>query len=193
MERKPPKLLKLGDPLEGTILKSNGGRRFLVRCNAVPNGWKVELHTRRPELIKVGANASFWVAKIAPLQGEVLVHDGDYGRLPISEAMRPRYLAGLRAILGEAEATGEALAEARSMVAKVGKQQQADWLTVWRLLDEPAPGTLNRLLAAIDALRAARKESPESMPELHASLVEEFGLALRSAAAQLERSPNQEP
>src|SRR4051812_35749091 len=114
MQRKPTQPLKLGDVLNGTIVKPIGGRRFLVRCAGVPHGWKVELQTRRPELIHEGTNATFWVAKIAPLQGEVLVHDGEYGRLPVSDTMRARYIAALRCLLGEGEATADLLADARS-------------------------------------------------------------------------------
>lgn len=186
MERKPLRRLKLGDPLDGTILRSNGGRRFLVRCNAAPPGWTVELHTRAPEMYEEGANAAMWVAKISPLQREIMTYDGDHGRLPISEAMHGRYLEGLRALLGEVEPTGENLAEARSMVARIGSRQQADWLTVWRMLGEPGTGDQKALVQAIDAIRTARKEAPETMEEKRSALVERFGSVLRQAVVRLE-------
>ena len=187
MERNLPQLLKLGDVLNGIVIKSAGGRRFEIKCSGVPKGWKVELHARRPEQVRIGSNGSFWIAKIAPLQGEVLVHEGDYGRLPISEAMRPRYLAALKALLGETELTADLLADARAMIAQITKQQQADWLTVWKVLGEPAPGDQKMLIAAIDGLRTARKESPETLPALQAKLIARFGPLLRPAVRRLER------
>jgi hypothetical protein len=151
MDSNAPKRLNLGDTLNGTIVKSIGGRRFAVKCKGVPDGWKVELHTRRPELIRPGALATFWVAKVSPLQGSVLVHDGDFGRLPISDAMRARYLAALRALLSPGEVSGDDVSDARAMVIRIEKKDQADWLTVWKVLGEPSTGDVKILLASIVA------------------------------------------
>jgi len=186
MPPNPQRQLKLGDELDGTVLKSNGGRRFLLKSPGVPRGWKVELHTRRPEQIVEGGHVHVWVAKISPLQGEVLVQDGEFGRLPVSDAMRPRYVAGLKALLGEAEATAEALADVRTMFVQVTKRQSADWLTVWRILDEPTTGDAKTVLAAIDAVRTARKEAPDELPAQVQKVVEKYGSVLRKALRRLE-------
>lgn len=187
MERKPPQMLKLGDQLNGTIVKPVGGRRFLVKCGGVPSGWRVELHTLRPELINEGAPATFWVAKVAPLQGKVLVHDGDFGRLPISEAMRPRYLAALRTLLGQTELDGEVLADAGSMVSRIGKRQEADWLTVWRLLGEIPPGEAKILLGEVKSLRMAFKENASNLESLRAEMSEKYGRVFSKAIQRLEK------
>lgn len=186
MEKTPPRRLRLGDPLNCTVVKPLGGRRFLVRTSGAPDGWTVELHTRRPEGIEEGQQGTYWVAKVAPLQGEVLVHEGDFGRLPISDAMRPRYRAALRAILGEAEPDPAVLADGRSMVARVVKRQESDWLSVWRLFGEPSMGEMKELSAAINDLRAAVKESPDNTEAVRAKIVEEFGPMLQYALGQLE-------
>lgn len=185
MGSNPPQHLKLGDELDGTVLKAKGGRRFVIKCPAVPRQWNIELHTRRPELIREGDHVHVWVAKIVVHQAELLVHDGDYGRLPVSDAMRPRYIAGIRALLGEEEATADNLADARGMVVQIGKKQQADWLSVWRILGEPTNGDTKALLAAIDAIRDARKENPEALPGLQAAFAERFGEPYRAALARL--------
>jgi hypothetical protein len=187
MQRKPEKQLKLGDRLDGTVIKPLGGRRFLLKSNAAPQGWKVELHARKPELIEEGSHVNVWVAKIAPMQGELLVHDGDFGRLPVSAAMRPRYLEGLRAFLGDAEPTVDNLAEARGMLVRISKRQQADWVSVWRLLGEPNSGDVKLMLSYVDDLRTARKEDPDRVPSLIQELGEKFGDRLREAVLRLER------
>ena len=193
MERKPPPILKLGDPLNGTIVKPIGGRRFLVKCGGVPNGWRVELHTLRPELINEGSPATFWVAKVAPLQGKVLVHDGDFGRLPISEAMRPRYLSALRALLGQTELDGEVLADAGSMISRIGKRQEADWLTVWRLLGEIPPGEAKILLGEVKSLRMAFKDKAENLDRLQAEMSEKYGRVFVRAIQRLENESYKKP
>lgn len=186
MASKPAQHLKLGDELDGTVLKSKGGRRFVIKCPAVGRQWDIELHTRRPELIQEGDHVHVWVAKIVVNKAELLVHDGDYGRLPISDAMAPRYAAAIRAVLGEGEATADTLADARAMVVQIGKKQQADWLTVWRILGEPTTGDAKSLLNAIDAMREARKENPEALPDLQAMFAERFGEPYRAALARIE-------
>jgi hypothetical protein len=181
----PNRLIRLGDNLNGTVTKATGGARFLVRSNDAPKSWKIELHSRRPELVQIGMHTTFWVGRVSPVKGEILVYDDDHGRMPISDTMRPRYLAAIQTLLGEIEMTGDALGDARSMIARIGNQNQSDWLTVWKLLSEPGPGPIKSLLASIDAMRTARKESPESLPELLATFSELYGNEFREAARRL--------
>jgi len=188
MEPKPPPRLKLGDPIPGTIQKASGGRRFLVKTNAAPRGWKVELHARDPDMIDVGTQGTFWVAKVAPLQGEILVHEGEFGRLPVSEAMAPRYMTALKSLVGEAEPTADALADAKAMFQKIGKRQQADWLTVWRILGEPTSTERKSLIAAIDAVRESRKDAPETAAVRLKELREQFEEGLRWSIRRLEKA-----
>jgi len=185
MEPNAPRRLNLGDTLNGTIVKSIGGRRFAVKCKGVPDGWKVELHTRRPELIRPGAPATFWVAKVSPLQGAVLVHDGDFGRLPISDAMRERYISAMRALLAPGDISGDEVSDARAMVLRIEKKDQADWLSVWHVLGDPASGDVKQLLAAITAVRDARKTNPEALPNRRQELVDKYGAMLNSAINRL--------
>jgi len=186
MEPNAPKRLNLGDLLNGTIVKSIGGRRFAVKCKGVPDGWKVELHSRRPETVRAGSAGTFWVAKVSPLQGAVLVHDGDFGRLPISDAMGSRYLKALRALIGGGEISGDELADARAMVLRIEKKDQADWLSVWRVLGEPPTGDVKLLLAGINAIRTARSEDPASVPSKRAELTEKYGSLIQLAIVKLQ-------
>ncbi|MFZ4506745.1 MAG: hypothetical protein ACOYON_03500 [Fimbriimonas sp.] len=188
MESAAPKHLKLGDELNGTVLRPIGGRRFLLQCADAPTGWEVELQTRRPEAIEIGRHTTFWVAKVNPLQGKVLVTDGDYGRLPISAAMAQRYREGLLSLLGRAELTAESLADARGMVARIVTRDQADWLTVWRLLGEPISAVVQEMNQALAAIRLARKEKPEELEALLLKFREKYGEVIETALYRLGRS-----
>jgi hypothetical protein len=187
MESSSRRHLILGEQLQGVVYKSIGGKRFLVSCKAVPEGWTVELQTRNLEDVTLGANHSFWIANITPLKRTILVHDGEFGRLPISEAMKGRYLASLQALAGESDLTGDALAEAKSMVVRVEKKNQADWLSVWKVLGEPSSGDFKELLQAIEAMRSARKENPEALSELRETFVGKYGLVVEGAIRKLSR------
>jgi hypothetical protein len=86
--------------------------------------------------------------------------------------MRSRYLAAIRGLLGHQELTPDLLADAQSMVARIEQRNHADWLTVWQMLGEPETGDVKMLLAAITAIRLARKQEPDKL----SSLLAEFGL-----------------
>ena len=177
--------LRLGDEINGTVVKPIGGRRFSVTSNQVPRGWKVELQSRRPEDVEIGGHTTFWIAKITPLKGKVLVHEGDFGRLPISDALKPRYLEALRALAGRTAPTGDNLADARSMVARIETKDQADWLSVWTLLGSPASGDAKELIHAVEDIRAARKNMPDALPEMLNALHERFGSDINRAIIRL--------
>ncbi len=180
--------LRLGQEINCTIVKSRGGNRFDARSNDVPNGWIVELHTREPERFQPGEKGTFWIARITPIKTEVLVHDGEFGRLPITPAMSQRYLYSIEALMGHEELTGDAIGDAVSMVSRIGTQNQADWFTVWRMLGEPKPGEIKHLLMDIKKVRAARKESPESVPELLSELQKTYGERLMISGKRLRKS-----
>ncbi|MEQ1824209.1 MAG: hypothetical protein ABL949_17010 [Fimbriimonadaceae bacterium] len=177
--------LKLGQKITCTIVNAKGGKRFEVNSKETPRGWKVELHTREPEEYEIGERYQFWIARITPIKSEVLVHDGDFGRLPISEKMNKRYLEAIEVLLGEKEIAGDALGDAAAMVSRIGTQNQADWLTVWQVLGEPKPGEIKHLLEAINKLRAARKYQPEDVPTISAELRETYGDRLARTAKRL--------
>lgn len=166
----PPRRLRLGDPINATIGKSLGGRRFEVTSRDVPRGWKVELHTRRPEEMEQGAHTTFWVSRVVPVKQTVVVQDGDYGRLPISAAMGKRYAAAIDAFF-ESVPDGDLLADLRGMAARVDTQDSADWLTVWRLLGEPETGELKELGKALVEIRDLRKAEPARADEIRESVL----------------------
>lgn len=182
-----PKLLKIGDTLMGTVAKSFGGNRFGVTTRQAPRGWKVELHTNRPELINVGDHKNFWVGRVNPNKAEVLVYEGDFGRLPISDSMGLRYRKAIEALLGQAELTGDVLGDAKSMLARIGDQKNADWFTVYKLVGEPTTGETKELLAAIDELRGARKNSESNQAELASKFIETHGRRFERALMRLAK------
>lgn len=184
--------LKLGQKITCIIAKAKGGKRFEVTSGETPRGWKVELHTREPDDYEVGQRHQFWIARITPIKSEVLVHDGDFGRLPISEAMNKRYLEAVEVLLGEREIAGDALGDAAAMISRIGTQNQADWLTVWKVLGEPKPGEIKHLLEAINKLRAARKYQPEDVPAIFDGIRETYGARLTTTAKRLRSAQSAE-
>ena len=174
--------LRLGDPINGTVGKPLGGRRYAIESRDAPKGWSVELHTK--ETMEPGLHTAFWVSRIVPIKSSVIVRAGDYGRLPISAAMGARYAAGIDALLRDA-LDGDTLADLRSMATHVETQDSADWLTVWRLLGEPEAGPLKELAQALGTIRESRKDDPERAANARTWVVETWGERLRIARARL--------
>lgn len=174
--------LRLGDPINGTVGKSLGGRRYAIESREAPKGWKVELHTK--EEVEQGSHTTFWISRIVPLKNSLTVRAGDYGRLPISAAMSARYARGLQAILDDA-LDGDTLADLRAMATHVDTQDSADWLTVWRLLGEPEPGPLKELTQWLTELRDLRKTDPEKASATRERIVELWGERFRRAIDRL--------
>ena len=101
--------------------------------------------------------------------------------------MRPRYRQGFQAVMGAIPATADNLADARGMVVRIHKQNQADWLTVWQILGEPSSGDVKRFLQVIDELREVRKTEPDRINEIIEEAVIDFGSMLELAVKQLAK------
>jgi hypothetical protein len=154
---KPGPKVEVGNVLPCTVTDHLGGRRFEVVSKRAPRGWTVTLESRNPEAIQEGEHTDYWVVRVDPNRREILVRDGTHGRLPISEAMRQRYLLAVRGLV-EPESLRldeqlEALAEAKGMISRIIKQDSADWLSVYQLLGRPRVGSIQRSLDELTELR----------------------------------------
>ena len=174
--------LRLGDPINGTVGKPLGGRRYAVESRDAPKGWSVELHTK--ETMEPGTHTTFWVSRVVPIKSSLVVRAGDYGRLPVSATMNARYRNAIGALLNDS-LDGDTLADLRAMATHVDTQDSADWLTVWRLLGEPEAGPLKELAQALTTIRETRKEEPEKAAAARTWTVENWGERLRNAHARL--------
>lgn len=185
-EKRPPKDFRFspGDELNCTVVQSLGGRRFAVTCHSTPHGWMIELQASKPKAIRLGDHSTFWIARLNPLTREILVRDGDFGRLPISPNMRVRYFEAFRSVLYDNVPTPEAVAETKSVFQKCIRQDQADWLSVYRLLGCPSLKSLQQGVENLTALRDAMKEG--SPVELLARLRQGWADRVSGALQTLE-------
>lgn len=174
--------LRLGDPINGTVGKPMGGRRYQAESRDAPKGWIVELHSK--DNLEPGMHTAFWVSRVVPVKSTIVIRHGDYGRLPVSEAMKGRYVKAITAFLNDT-LDGDLLAELRGMVTRIDTQDSADWLTVWRLLGEPEAGPLKDLSQMLNEMRDARKTDPERAKAIQESVVNLWGERLRQARSRL--------
>jgi hypothetical protein len=132
--------IKLGDYTD-VILKGPQEANLWLASIAIGGPWAWFIRLRRSDRsYQPGQQVTGWVATISQRNNSVYLHDSDYGRLPVSRRMRPRYLRALRAVIsmfdalekGQVELPDkETLAEFRGMLGRCAKTDQADWFTLF--------------------------------------------------------------
>lgn len=185
MRSEGPKRFEIGDSIDATTVKGLGGRRFEMRSRDVPAGWHLILTASNPDTIEMRRSTTYWVAKVTPVRKTIMIRDGDHGRLPISTAMAARYRTALKMLKGEVEPTGEGLADAKGMFARIETQDSADWLTVHRLLGAQPRGDRAEIIQEIDRLRDQRKSSPEEFTSGLVAFAEKHAEWLNAALHEL--------
>jgi uncharacterized phage-associated protein len=101
--------------------------------------WIVRLASGESHL--PGDTIQAWVTHVEPAMKTVYLRVSEFGRYPVADAMRSRYLQALRdvaAMLDAAQhgelavASKTGISEFKGMVNRCLRKDQADWLTVYR-------------------------------------------------------------
>ena len=128
----------VGDELVVTVLPSVEGEEYQpVR---LPNGQIGRISQRGRKYLDEGESVEAWVFRD---DDPVLVTTSGFGRFLIGPKMQPRYrsglLAGIELLEGGASSDAEALSDLTGMYSRSWRKDQADWLTVWKLIGRPDP------------------------------------------------------
>jgi hypothetical protein len=117
--------IKLGDYID-VILEGPQDANLWRASTALGGHWTWFIRLRRSDRsYQPGQQVIGWIATISRRNNSVYLHDSDYGRLPVSRRMRPRYLRALPAVIsmfdgiakGQVELTDkETLADFRGML-----------------------------------------------------------------------------
>ena len=149
------------------------GTKWFSECPELPEGWSCVLVHRATTDITPGVPLMGWVLWIEPDQLCMEVSDCNFGFLPISDRMRPRYVTSLRrlaAILkGECDtetSDADVLSEVKGMFSRCARRDQWDWHAVHLALGEPDHDLARQLSMCLGeiaaALRAGEIESARS-------------------------------
>ena len=142
------------------------------------------LVVRRGDPPVPGEQLEGWVMEVDP--HALLVTVDQFGRLPISDRMRPRYQQAVaetqRLIAGESPSVTslEGLSELKGMLNRVVRRDQRDWLSVSETLGHPDSSKLRDWVRAIVTVRSAlAKGELADLEPLQTDL--EFQMALQRA------------
>jgi hypothetical protein len=114
---------------------------------SLPEGWSCNLVHRASNPILAGLPLNGWILNADIDRRHVEVSDSNFGFLPISDRMRPRYVTSLRRVekLLKKEdevsgADGNFISEVKGMFSRCARRDQWDWHAVHLALGEPSRG-----------------------------------------------------
>ena len=150
-------------------------------CNDLTEGWSCELVHRADSELIPGLPLACWVLWVDTSNRQLRVSDSNFGFLPISERMRPRYVSALRRVAALIEENSnlkatandaDALSEVKGMFSQCARRDQWDWHAVHVALGEP-PFEVLRQAATIlgEIAKALRKEEFQSAHSLFSEVV----------------------
>jgi hypothetical protein len=186
---------KLGEYVDGQLVASTGPGRWQVTLTKNPDGWQASLISRELRLYDLGDVDMFWVFRLDPAARTILLSDSNFGRYSITDGMRAKYVRGLRAlqsILSDppnlTTIQPDDLSEVKGMLNRCVRQDQWDWLTVYRILGLPTFHLLRLTVALLGEIaRALRRGDAKQAHALIGQLSgSELVLLVENALSRIE-------
>jgi hypothetical protein len=148
---------RIGCEVLGRVVTEYTGKWLVTDASNV-NSWSGVLNSKSSRLYKVGDEDEFWVYGELP-SGQLLLSDSDFGRFPISDRMRPRYVSALTTALrflknNHSYAPNEAVhfSELKGMFNRCVRRDQWDWFSVYDAFGQPCLETLRNSAEALGSL-----------------------------------------
>ena len=155
---------EIGDYVVATSSRQNERGAWEAHVDIIPPDWTVMFNPRKDMSWAAGNVGRFRIYRTLPTKKEIWLTASDFGFLPISDRMRPRYRNAVRLMLGwlqgdpgkELEYTDEfsgCASEVKGMFNRCTRQDQWDWFDVWAGLGKPSFSDTNKCRDLITNLR----------------------------------------
>lgn len=176
--------------------------RWRAKCPELPEQWSCWLTHRASADLVPDASLLAWVLAVDPKNQTLEVSDSNFGFLPISDRMRPRYVMSLKRVADVLQegssgvSDAEYFSEVKGMFSRCVRRDQWDWYAVHLALGEPPPSFSKKLAAILAEVSAALRSGRENDPNMGLELLRREGLSeilLRAAqriVASAPRIPN---
>lgn len=136
----------IGDEFDASVIRWQRAAEFVVATDAVPPDWSVVLKSRAKSSVSAGDIVSVWVIGTDTHSKIAFVSDSDFGRMVISDRLRPRYVRALTAVARMLDertqplaCDAELVAEVKGMFTRCTNKDQWDWYSVYQALGRPLP------------------------------------------------------
>lgn len=162
--------MKVGDDVVGTLLEPLSENTWRVRCAEFPADAPAVLNSRSGKLYQAGDEERLWIYDIQHPALAFRLSDSGFGRLPISDRMRPRYIRSLQSVISLLSSPEHNdpidpsdLSEVKGILNRCVRKDQCDWLTVYDALGRPHLSMLRKAATALGYLaRAYRNQDDET-------------------------------
>ena len=162
----------LGQQVEMKFPKMHDGQEWRVFVGCWEPKWICILRVRGQRGTIPADGTIGWVYAIDKQHLSVFLSTSNFGRLPISDRMRPRYLLALRrvgAIIGgefPQHPDADAVSEVKGMLNRIIREDQWDWFTVYEAFGFPPRQVLHEAAEALATLaRALRSEDGSAVDQ----------------------------
>jgi hypothetical protein len=154
--------IELGTRLTVVPLKPCGDKAWIADCGELPDGWTCELVHRAEADLVPAIPLTGWVLGVDSIRRRMQVSDSNFGFLPISDRMRPRYVSALRRMAellsgesGIRPSDAEALSEVKGMYNRCARRDQWDWRAVHLALGEPSRDVASQIAIHLGEIASA--------------------------------------
>ena len=137
--------MAIGDRLTVLPVAPRSRDRWIAQCPSLPPGWSCVLVHRAAAELMLNQPLTGWILESDAERRHVEVSDSNFGFLPISDRMRPRYVASLRRLVAIIErgaairdGDADAVSEVKGMFSRCARRDQWDWRAVHLALEEPS-------------------------------------------------------
>ncbi len=177
------KLPPIGELLPVSPLEQITSSEWRVQCSEVTPSCRCILKIRKDERQEFGEHFNAWVFGIDAPKKTIFFSTSEFGRKPISDRMRPRYLRAIECFLAilrhepfDTTYFMDAISEVKGMFNRCLKKDQWDWLSVYITLGRPEAAILTKVTSTLTPLRRSVKD--EDLMEANANLekLRELGL-----------------
>lgn len=192
--------IDIGKRLTVVPVSRDDEKRWIAKCLDLPDGWSCELVHRAATDLVPSEPLTGWVLWVDPRRRHVQVSDSNFGFLPISDRMRPRYVSSLRRLsallYGKCDpqaGDAEALSEVKGMLSRCIRHDQWDWRAVHLALGEPARDKARELATSLGEIAAALREGSIESARARLAELESCDLAQvaqRAASSIADSAPS---
>ena len=154
----------IGDYVNPTLVRPAKGGLWVAHIDDAFLDWAALFNPRNERAWNAGEVGQFRIYGTVPSKRQVLLTANDFGFMPISDRMRPRYLNASRALVSCLSEPSQQrsdvtqtlpglVSEVKGMFNRCIKKDQWDWYDVWSGLGKPSFSDMNRIQHLLTDLR----------------------------------------
>ena len=157
---------RIGDYIEASLIAQIKDNQWKVDSSHFSDNTIAILVSRSAILYEKKDIESLWVFDIRG--NNILLSDSQFGRLPISDRMRPRYITSLQSVLSfldsskmDVSANPKYFSEVKGMLNRCVRKDQWDWFSVYEAFNFPPMKLLTKIAIEFGKLAKAYKKNNE--------------------------------